>query len=275
MAANNAFQLVNESGWRAGLGNLLRKESRDWWGTRRWWMQALIWTLIVDGTLLSVLTTLRPASEMGAATNGQFEDLRSMGLMMYATMGGLFVALGGILSMQGEILDEKKLGTAAWILSKPVSRSAFVLAKLLANAASQWVLMIVVPGAGAYGLLTLNGYPLPIGLFVVAWGLIFLHLMFYLTLTLLLGTLSDGRGAVIGIPLLILLGFQFVLQVVPALGAVMPWALVTATPGITSAGLVVDLLKGQPLATTPLVMTAVWCVIFTVAAVWRFKREEL
>ncbi len=43
MAANNVFEGVTESGWRARFGNLLRKESRDWWGTRRWWSQALIW----------------------------------------------------------------------------------------------------------------------------------------------------------------------------------------------------------------------------------------
>ncbi len=57
MAANNVFQPVNESGWRAGFGNLLRKESGDWWSTRRWWSQALIWGAVINGSLLSVLLT--------------------------------------------------------------------------------------------------------------------------------------------------------------------------------------------------------------------------
>ena len=34
---------------------------------------------------------------------------------------------------QGAIIGEKQLGTAAWVLSKPASRRAFVLAKLRAQ----------------------------------------------------------------------------------------------------------------------------------------------
>lgn len=275
MAANSVFQPVTETGWRAGLSNLLRKEHRDWWGTRRWWLQTLIWTVVINGTLLSVLTTQPQPGDVSAAPNGQFEDVRRMGLLMYATLGGMFVALGGVLTMQGEIIDEKKLGTAAWILSKPVARTAFVLSKLLANAVNQFVLLVLLQGVLAYGLFAATGHQLSLGAMIGALGLIGLHLLFYLTLTLMLGTLSDGRGAVIGVPLLILLGFQILLQVLPALGTVMPWALVTAAPGITAAGLVVDVLSAQPLSTvTPVMATAAWSVLFTLVAVWRFNREE-
>jgi ABC-2 type transport system permease protein len=176
---------------------------------------------------------------------------------------------------QGEIIDEEKLGTAAWILSKPVSRPAFILSKLFANAFNLLVVMVLLQGGLAYLIFAVMGQPLPIGPFVGALGLIFLHLLFYLTLTLMLGTLSEARGAVIGVPLLILFGFQMILPVLPAAGIIMPWALVTSVPGISGAGLVVDLLSGQALRTvTPIIGTALWCVIFTIVAVWRFNREE-
>ncbi len=144
MAVNDGLQPVTTTGWRAGLSNLVRKESGDWWRTRRWWQQALIWLLVVDGTMLSVMLSLKQVSESVGASNPA-EDPRSVGLIIYAAMGGVFVALGGILNMQGEMLDEKKLGTAAWILSKPVARPAFVVAKLVANAAAQGVLLVVLP----------------------------------------------------------------------------------------------------------------------------------
>ncbi len=121
----------------------------------------------------------------------------------------------------------------------------------------------------------MTGNALPIGPFVGALGLIWLHLLFYLTLTLMLGTLSEGRGAVIGLPLLILFGFQMILPVLPALGTIMPWVLITGVPNVSGAGFVVDVLSGQALLTlTPIVATAAWCVVFTIVAVWRFKREE-
>lgn len=275
MAANSVFQPVNESGWRAGFGNLLRKESGDWWSTRRWWSQALIWGAVINGSLLSVLLTVGQLSDAERAAQDMSGGTLGMGLLMFSIMAGMFLALGAVLAAQGEILDEKKLGTAAWILSKPVSREAFMLSKLIANAFNMLVVMVLLPCGLAYAVFALTGNVLPIGPFVGALGLIWLHLLFYLTLTLMLGTLSEGRGAVIGLPLLILFGFQMILPVLPALGTIMPWVLITGVPNVSGAGFVVDVLSGQALHTlTPIIATAAWCVVFIIVAVWRFKREE-
>ena len=45
----------------------------------------------------------------------------------------LGLAIGIIVVMQDAIIEEIQLGTAAWVLSKPVSRQAFLSAKLVAS----------------------------------------------------------------------------------------------------------------------------------------------
>ena len=51
MAANMQFQRVGLIGWRTGLANLLYKENRAWWASRRWLVQGLLWTIVVNGTV--------------------------------------------------------------------------------------------------------------------------------------------------------------------------------------------------------------------------------
>ena len=39
----------------AGFGNLLGKELGEWFGTRRWLVQALVWLALVDGVVAFLL----------------------------------------------------------------------------------------------------------------------------------------------------------------------------------------------------------------------------
>ena len=43
------LQMVEADGWLGGFGNLLRKELGQWWGTKMWWVQLVIWLAIVNG----------------------------------------------------------------------------------------------------------------------------------------------------------------------------------------------------------------------------------
>ena len=114
---------------------------------------------------------------------------------------------------------------------------------------------------------------MPAGDFVAAMSLLGLHLLFYLSLTLMLGALFDGRGAVLGIPLGLLLGAQLFLMVAPWLSEIMPWALVIPPNGPDSLAILTML--GKPLPTvTPILATAAWVVVFVFVAMWRFGREE-
>jgi ABC-type transport system involved in multi-copper enzyme maturation permease subunit len=55
------------------------------------------------------------------------------GLQAFFAISPLFGPIGVAVLAQGAIVGEKQSGTAAWVLSKPVSRSAFILAKLLTD----------------------------------------------------------------------------------------------------------------------------------------------
>ncbi len=65
-------------------------------------------------------------------------------------VGTLATAIGVVTTAQGAIVREKQLGTAAWVLSKPASRSAFVLAKFVAYALAFVSLAVLLPGAIFY-----------------------------------------------------------------------------------------------------------------------------
>ncbi|HVO43824.1 MAG TPA: ABC transporter permease subunit [Aggregatilineales bacterium] len=259
---------------------MLSRENSEWWLRRRWLVRTILWIAIVNGIMAAVMwtpksqTTPPSASQEGSQQTINMDDPSIAGSLMYILMGGLVTGIAVIIGMQGAVIDERKSGTAAWILSKPVARSAFILAKLVSNATASLLGMVIFQGAIAFILLTARTGSAPALLpFAAGVCLLGLHLLFYLTLTLMLGTLFEERGPVIGIPLASLIGAQLLLGISPFLGQIMPW-LIVIPPG-QGFSLAMLAILGQPLPTvTPIIATALWIVIFVGVAIWRFEREE-
>src|SRR5512137_88236 len=90
MASNSVFQPVVERGWRAGLNNLFRKENRDWWGTRSWLVQAIIWTAILIGILATVLFAETNGSAGFALLGGKWV----IGLTVFFSVAGIALSIG-------------------------------------------------------------------------------------------------------------------------------------------------------------------------------------
>lgn len=270
MSANATFQPVNEQGWHKGFANLLRHENRTWWGTRRWWVNILIWLVIINGTLLAMLLS---SGEETSALERTPEQVAAEARTVFVVMAGILGTLGVIIAMQGTVIDEKKSGTAAWILSKPASRPAFILSKLVANVAALFFALLLVQGTVAYlQLAAFSGSPPSLIPFVAGMALIGLNMLFYLTLTLMLGTWFHERGPVIGIPIGILFGGMFLMGIVGQVASLMPWMIL---PVGNHQGLAIEVMLGQPLTTiTPVIATLMWIVIFVWVAIWRFGREE-
>ena len=276
MAANPALQLnsARERGWLDGFANLFRNESAAWWRTRRWIIHVILWTVLINGMLASVLWTPQTPAQSQEQAGPDTTNPFVLGTLLFVVVGGLATGTGAIILMQGTILDEKKSGTAEWILSKPVSRSAFIWSKLCANGLAALLIMIVLQGVVAYLLVSARlGSAPPLIPFASGMGLLGLNLLFYISLTLMLGTLFDGRGAVLGIPLAILFGAQMLMGLAPWLSQIMPWTLIIPA-GQNSLALTMLAMQGQPLPTTPIYATAIWIVIFVGVALWRFAREE-
>ena len=55
LAARQGLQPVRDGGWLGGFGNLFNKELGEWFGTRRWLVQSLIWLLIINGLMAFIM----------------------------------------------------------------------------------------------------------------------------------------------------------------------------------------------------------------------------
>jgi len=197
-------------------------------------------------------------------------------VMLYCIFTGLFAAVGVVIIMQDAIVGEKQSGTAAWVLSKPATREAFVLTKWLGNMAGIVVMMVLVPGLIAYVLISQLGQGswMPFLPFLAGMGCLAVCLIFFQTFTLMLGTLLNNRGAVIGLGLAFLFGQQFLANMLPALWQVLPVGVFL--PKDNDATLASALMLGQPLPSlSPLLWTAGFSILFLVIGVWKFKQVEL
>jgi ABC-2 type transport system permease protein len=281
MASNST--LIPAKSWRRlnGYGNIFLKESHAWWGTWQWVVQIVIWMLIVNGMLaLVILTTpkVESAQLRQEISEAKGETARNTidqtALMVFFLFSGMAPAVGVVIIAQDALIGEKQTGTVAWVLSKPVSRLAFILSKFSADAVGVCVTMVIVQGAAAYFIYKAGtGIAMQVPGYLASLGLVALLLMFYLSLTYMLGTLFQKRGAVIGIPMVLIFGYQLI-NMVPWLGQIMPWNLVLDL-GPDRPALAVALAQGLPLPSiTPILGTGIFTAIFILVALWRFQREE-
>ena len=270
MSSSVAFESIPTQGWRLGLRTLLRKENQAWWGTRRWWTQALIWLLGINGLVVFVSFVLPlMVLQMQGELPDDFDPV-IVGIQIFFQLGTLGMALGAVVLTQGVIQDELRLGTAAWVLSNPVSRAAFVLSKLIAYGIGLLTVVVGLQSAVAYGLLSLRaGTFLPIGPFAAAVLGLALHTLFYLALTILLGVCVESRGTVLGVSLGCLLGGSILASLVPPLAVLPPWSMAGLLPALAAG-------QGSPMTWVGLSMALIAaliavCVVLTIG---RFERIE-
>jgi ABC-2 type transport system permease protein len=276
MASNTEFQVISQQGWLGGFSNMFAKENYRWWRTRQWLVQTIVWLVVVNGILAVGLWSepnLPPYLDE-ASRQAILDAIPLTALDTFINILGMATAIGAVILAQDAMLNEKNSGTAAWVMSKPASRGAFVLSKVFSYSFGILVTMIIIQGVAAYLQFWLaTGQALPLLEFAGAMGMAFLGLIFYFTLAIMLGSISNSRGLVIGIPILVNLGYQFLLMIGDWLGEIMPWNLVV--PLGDKPSLAMALFQGEPLPTiNPLIATVLWSLLFTVIALWRFSREE-
>ncbi len=269
MSANAMIQLqpVAEKGWQRGVGNLLQGEYSAWFKSSRWWKHVLMWFSIINVTMLIMIF-----ASVQAAQNGKNGPPL---LLMYGIFGGMFVAFGVMIIMQRVLVREKQSGTAAWVLSKPVTRTAFVVSRLVVNSIAILLTSVVVPGVVFYvslGLFSDLGWLSPLG-FAAALLMVALHTFYWIALVLMMGTFFESSGGVIAIPMALFFTFWMGTDLVPALVYISP-LLLTFSPGQINS-LFGSFMTGEPVFSwLPLISTLISCVIFVAVAIWRFNRQE-
>jgi len=271
MSANVSvpFKRVEEKGWRRGLGNLLQGEYSAWFKSSRWWKHLILWFAIINGMMGTMIYATAQAAKTGNAGPPMF--------FMYGLFGGMCVAFGVMIIMQRVIVGEKRSGTAAWVLSKPVTRTAFVISRLVVNSIAILLTSVIVPGVILYislGLFSSLGWLSPFG-YIAALLSFSLHTFYWIALVLMLGTLSESSSVVIAVPIALYFIFWMGSGMIPGLIYISPLLLTFSPDPDHINSLSASFMAGEPVFSwLPLISTMVFCVIFIAVAIRRFNRQE-
>ena len=248
-----------------GFRNLLGKENGEWAAGPSLLAHAVIWILIV-AVVSAVIAFVRGEMEPGYTP----KDINDAGALMFFVLGSVASVIAVVAKTQGAIIGEKQLGTAAWGLSKPASRRAFLLAKLAVH--FRWLLMVtlLVPAVVFYGLVTaVSTLPPPPLLFVGGLAILALGLLFYLALSLLLGTVFESRGPLAGTVFGFMVAGFMIANYAPWLTAGFPWLFFQSGFNLVAQ----ERIPAHNLISIP--ATALWTGLFVLLALRRFERAEL
>jgi ABC-2 type transport system permease protein len=256
---------------------MLAKENNNWWNAKSLAVQFIVWLVIING-MVALVVFLVPSltqnvAQQVAGPSGfgmTPAQIANLGVNMFFGISGIAMLLGVIIIGHDSIVKERESGTAAWLLSKPLSRRSFILSKLVANNLNMLVIIVLVQGVIAYVLcsIALHGL-MNITTFLAGLVLLGLDLTFFMVLSISLGAFTLSKGVTLGVPIMAALAGTIILPFEPNLGYFMPWGL---------AGTATSLVTGAPLdasAVYSVVATVVWVLLFALAAIIRFDSLEL
>jgi len=263
MAASVPLEVSSDRGWLVGFRNMVGKEWASWWSTRRWLVHLVLWLVVINGFLFLVGT-----DESIARGNNPYSTMSEL-LQVFFLVCGLFALIGMVVTTQSDVVGERQLGTAEWVLSKPVSRPAFLLSKQLVSGVSFLFLALLIPSV-VFFLQTMIHTALqpPLVPFLKGVGFHVLHLWFYLSFTLVLGVLFRTRGPVSGVAIGSLFAGLILPNMVPSVVMWTPWGL---------SQLAVRAAQERPLPEDwlwPVATTVLWILLWVLIALWKFEREE-
>ncbi|HXR27305.1 MAG TPA: ABC transporter permease [Candidatus Baltobacteraceae bacterium] len=227
----------------SGFLVLLRKELLEQWRTTRLPVVATVFLLV--GLSSPLLARFTPEI-LKAVGGGQFSitlptPTAADAYDQLAKNVGQFGALIAVLLAMGAVATEKERGTAALILTKPAGRGAFLVAKLVAIAATLGIATVIAAVGGWFYTLVLF-QPLDVVGFAAATVLTWLSLVAFAAITLLGSTLTRSAVAAAGIGLVAFVVIGIV-SVVPGVGPYLPTglgaparALALGLPGTDAVG---------------------------------------
>jgi ABC-2 type transport system permease protein len=210
-----------------GLLPLLKKEMLEQLRTYRLLIVGVIFLFFVKTTPL----TLKYLPEIIELAGGAGMEITippptaEQSLLEYAGTVGQIGVLLAVLMAMGSIANERKNGTAIITLSKPVSRAAFVNAKLLASTVT-FLVSLLMASIFCYGYTVWLIEDTDVVAFIGLNFLIALFLVFCLSVTLLFSSMFKSSLAAGGISLGLLIG-QAGLSAIPRIGDFFPGKLLT------------------------------------------------
>jgi ABC-2 type transport system permease protein len=248
---------------------LLAKEFREQW--RTWKMIVFMAVFLITGIISPVLAKYTPEllKSIPNLPSGLADFIPAPtvadSVVQYLKNTEQFGILLVILLTMGVMAQEKERGTAAMLLTKPVSRSAVILAKWLTG---MTILLagLLVDGLACLAYTVVLFEPLPLGAFWTLNLLLFVYLGVYLTVALMASTLARSQsiaaaGAFGGLIVLLILGS------LPRMSDFMPGRLTAWGTSLV--------LKGDITAWPALGIATGIIVLALTMACLRFEREEI
>jgi len=181
---------------------ILRKELTQQWRTKHFLIVVAI--LVVFGLASPLLAKLTPEllksiPDMPAGMADLVpEPTLTDAVMQYVKNISQFGILLALLMSMGSVAQEKERGTASLMLTHPVSRLSFLLAKFVALSATFFASLTLSALGFWYYTMLLFG-ELPWGSFLVLNSLMLVVLLVYVAATLLGSTLARSQGAAAGL----------------------------------------------------------------------------
>jgi ABC-2 type transport system permease protein len=134
----------------------------------------------------------------------------------WAALIGYLGSLMVIASTVDAVSSERSLGISAWIITKPVSRLSYLLAKALAHSLTSFGTLVVVPSAVWIALMVLLFNDVPMDRVLLALVLLTIEMTF---LSFVIVALGVPLKSVMPIAL-VALGVWFIPNFVPAIGRI-------------------------------------------------------
>ncbi|MBN2046502.1 MAG: hypothetical protein JW750_01565 [Anaerolineaceae bacterium] len=252
--------------WRLGLNNLMAREFALWFKTRRWLVQVILWALILSG-LASLMLFVLPVVAAQQEVSDLPDAVRDV-LPMILQLAVIFMPTAVIIRMQGELLNEEQSGVSAWILSKPVSRSAYLLSKLVPNLVGILLCNVVIQFVLLGVIYALNGTPVVLETLLPSVGLLALELVFYVSFILMLGLLLKTRESVMAAGFGALFGGMIFSGFLGTPALYTPFGL-SALIKMVSMGM-----ESPVPVSVPAIVMAALSAIFMGISFWKIQRKE-
>jgi ABC-2 type transport system permease protein len=252
-----------------GFSVFLGKELREIWRTWRIWViPGMMVFFAITGPLIALATPRLVASFAGSQPGLviQIPDPTARdALGQFLKNLSQIVIIAIIITGAGAVSGERASGTAVLTLSKPLSRAAFVVAKVVA----QQLLLLAATIVGTVLTVVVTEAlfnDLPVRSFVMAVGLWLGFALLLIAVMTFFSVLLHSRGGAAGLGL----GFLFIVLLLSA------WKPVAASTFAGLLGASASVLAGQPVGVGwPLVTAGLGAVLAIGGAIWLFRRQEL
>jgi ABC-2 type transport system permease protein len=203
---------------------VFRKEMQEQWRTYRFLIVAAVFTAFGLASPLFAKFTPEMLKAIPGLPPGVLDAIPAPtiadAITQYVKNMSQFGILLALLMAMGMVVQEKERGTAAFFLTRPVSRETFVLAKFAALTFT-FIISLALAAIGCWYYTLVLFAPLPWGPFLALNGLMLVVFLVYMALALLASTLARSNGVAVGLAFLALI-FLGGIGALPTIGEYFP-----------------------------------------------------